>query len=1010
MKKTLPLFVFLFLFWNIHFLKSQCYGYVKYDVSVNANGSSTFNITTTHANDLILIAYDGFSSPGAGPVTVDGNSATHLATANTGNSGSSEVYYYSAAVAGTHTIVCTESGGYFSPYYMNMAAAFYDSATCTPLSGSNVTQVQNAFAGFGTNTVPITTTTPHEMIFNTAEFNTGAAIYGMNAATGAKDLDSIHTGTGLDASIGYTNAPTAGVYTITTSDGLLVGGGGGTAIVVAMIPGTCSSAFTVTNTITQPSCRNNDGKIQLTLSGGTPPFTYSWSPNVSTTATASSLSAGRYIITVTSADGSCSTVIDTVHLVGATLSMTVTDAKCSPVNSGTAKVTVINGKSPFTYLWSNGQSTQTATGLTAGRYIVTITDGVGCVSHDTANIVTYPAPNIVTVPVSDSVCYASRIALTASGGATYRWLPVVGLSCNNCPNPFASPGVTTVYTVTGTDSNGCTNTATVNLKVIPLPRITLSGRDTICIGTGTTISASGATSYLWNPGANTNSSYNVRPATTTTYTLKATADGCPKDTTVKVTVVPIPRPVIKSSKDSVCVGDTLTLSASGGTTYLWTPGNLTNAKIQIHLAHDTTYTLHAYGGTCEDSATVHLKVIQLVTGGISIDHDSICPHGSATITAYGAGGTVSYKWSNGKTSSSISVSDTVTTTYTATIYGTCDSLTEIKTLYVIPLPALTISAPHRFECQGGIDTLTVTSSTNPTTYLWNTGQTGTSIITRPLNGDVIYTVTAKNSLGCSATDTFQVKEAGYPIVSVTYPKACGVGNYVTITADTVGANGTYKYSWSSGSTKDTTVVAIEKSGTVFTLTVSNQYGCSTTTTATVVIDTPKLFACCNTTILLGGDTEILASSPNIDKFQWSPPNSGLSCYTCPSPIASPTVTTTYTVNGVDSADCPIERTVTITVETPCDNFIVPNVFTPTNGGVLGVDNVFYIQTKNMLTWKLTIFDRWGHEVFKSTNPDQYWDGKNESGVNSPEGVYYYTIDASCLTASYTKDGFLQLIR
>ena len=161
--------------------------------------------------------------------------------------------------------------------------------------------------------------------------------------------------------------------------------------------------------------------------------------------------------------------------------------------------------------------------------------------------------------------------------------------------------------------------------------------------------------------------------------------------------------------------------------------------------------------------------------------------------------------------------------------------------------------------------------------------------------------------------------------------------------------------------------------------------------------------------MLGEDTIIEAGGANIVKYQWSP-SDGLNCTTCSVVTASPTVTTTYTVTGTDTAGCPIERTVTIVVETPCFDFIVPNVFTPTEKGLSGLDNVFYIQTKNIKIWSLIIFDRWGHEVFKSTNPLDFWAGTNESGGNAPEGVYYYVIDATCINAEYKKEGFIQLIR
>ncbi|HEY1645578.1 MAG TPA: hypothetical protein VGF75_04325, partial [Candidatus Saccharimonadales bacterium] len=134
MKKIILFFLVLSsILINPFALKAQCHDTVHYDASAGANGSSTFNITTANPNELIMIAYDGWPSPGTGPVKVDGNSATHIATGfDNNNSGIAETYGYIAPAAGTHTIVCTEPS-YSSPYYLNFAAAFYQTGNL-PLS------------------------------------------------------------------------------------------------------------------------------------------------------------------------------------------------------------------------------------------------------------------------------------------------------------------------------------------------------------------------------------------------------------------------------------------------------------------------------------------------------------------------------------------------------------------------------------------------------------------------------------------------------------------------------------------------------------------------------------------------------------------------------------------------------------------------------------------------------------------------------------------------------------
>ncbi|HTB30953.1 MAG TPA: gliding motility-associated C-terminal domain-containing protein, partial [Bacteroidia bacterium] len=77
---------------------------------------------------------------------------------------------------------------------------------------------------------------------------------------------------------------------------------------------------------------------------------------------------------------------------------------------------------------------------------------------------------------------------------------------------------------------------------------------------------------------------------------------------------------------------------------------------------------------------------------------------------------------------------------------------------------------------------------------------------------------------------------------------------------------------------------------------------------------------------------------------------------------------------------------------------------------IGENNVFYIKTENVTGWSTIIYDRWGKEMFNTTNPDIFWDGNTEGGSKAPDGVYYYIIKGNCQGATYNKDGFVQLIR
>src|SRR5581483_401726 len=186
--------------------------------------------------------------------------------------------------------------------------------------------------------------------------------------------------------------------------------------------------------------------------------------------------------------------------------------------------------------------------------------------------------------------------------------------------------------------------------------------------------------------------------------------------------------------------------------------------------------------------------------------------------------------------------------------------------------------------------------------------------------------------------------------------------------------------------------------------IVNNNGCIDSAKTTVSVDVPNLNACCDTTISPGDSHTISASGQT--NYLWSP-SAGLSCTTCPDPLATPTVTTTYTVTSTDSNGCEISRTVTIVVELPCADFIVPNVFTPNNDGI---NDDFVINVLAASSYSITILDRWGSEVYSSTDVTKYWNGKlKNTNYLVPDGTYYYVIKANCGDNNYLKKGFVQVV-
>lgn len=212
----------------------------------------------------------------------------------------------------------------------------------------------------------------------------------------------------------------------------------------------------------------NDGFVEVEASGGTPPYTYNL--NGLNTSNSSTLTAGTYNISITDAVGEQSeltAIISEPTLLEGTL--TTTNISCNGGDDGTIDLTVIGGTAPYSYLWSNGSTSEDLSGLTAGAYSVLVTDANACIL---GNSTTLEEPDPVNAYAGeDALVYygydpMASTQLQASGGIYYSWSPTTGLNDPTVANPIASPTETTTYTVTVTDQDGCANTDVVTVEVI----------------------------------------------------------------------------------------------------------------------------------------------------------------------------------------------------------------------------------------------------------------------------------------------------------------------------------------------------------------------------------------------------------------------------------------------------------------------------------------------------------------------------------------------------------------
>jgi gliding motility-associated-like protein len=313
--------------------------------------------------------------------------------------------------------------------------------------------------------------------------------------------------------------------------------------------------------------------------------------------------------------------------------------------SDTLEVNAFSGWSPYTYNWSNGDTTNYLTNVPIGTYTCTVTDDFfGCKQE---KIIYFGPPSISISLLNDSICLNQSMLLNAHGADIYNWFPDGSLNSLSGSTVIATPSVTTTYTVTGTTLANCTSTNTVTLVVNSLPIVSLNGLDSICKGNYSVIQATGASNYTWSPSlglsATTGFSVNANPNQTQVYTvIGADNNHCLDTVLFTLNIIPLPQLQVLGSQ-SVCIGSTATLTALGATQFNWNFGSIqsSNPIAIVSPSINTTYTLTGTNlGKCKDSLYFTINVLQLPTISI-VSIDSICDGQDFSLQAIGSG---SFNW------------------------------------------------------------------------------------------------------------------------------------------------------------------------------------------------------------------------------------------------------------------------------------------------------------------------------------------------------------------------------
>ncbi|MCE3280096.1 MAG: hypothetical protein K0S44_2287, partial [Bacteroidetes bacterium] len=357
-------------------------------------------------------------------------------------------------------------------------------------------------------------------------------------------------------------------------------------------------------------------------------------------------------------------------------------------------------------------------------YTVTATDN----GQTSSAVATVTIGTTLTINVnSTTVCSGNNATLTASGADTYIW------SNNETGSSITvSPNSTTSYTVTGT-SNGCVGTAVGSVTIGNSLLISVNSA-TICVGTEATLTATGADNYSWSNNENGNS-IQVSPTATTSYTVTGTSNGCSGTAIATVNIGTTLN--ISVNSPTTCLGNNVTLTATGADTYKWST-NETGESIIVSPGFTTSYTVTGTSNGCTGTAIATVTIGN--TLGVEVNSPTLCPGGQATLTATGGD---SYIWSTGETTNSITVLPLSTSTYTVTGISNGCSGTAVSTVTYTANPSISVNSAT--IAPGTSATLTATGADN---YSWNTGQTSSSIVVSPAV-TTTYTVTGTFS-GCSA--------------------------------------------------------------------------------------------------------------------------------------------------------------------------------------------------------------------------------------------------------------------